>query len=246
MVRWLGPRALALFVFAGSRLSRSPFTWSARGLPVLPVRLRAIVVPLVGPRWARAGPDLRWVVRSLRFPEDRYVLSHFAAFDLPPPASESGSLALVWHPAGDSWPPAPWRSLLMIPRVFPRCRRVLRASGRPVWGWAARRRGLSLSRAVVGVSRTGPVTSGCNGVFACTTRNSGSAPAVAALHPVGYPSGRGVQSLAQPPGLLVYSRDIQWLKERGVPSLKEQWVEVHYGRVRNPQGSAAVNLIGTV
>jgi RNA-directed DNA polymerase len=38
--------------------------------------------------------------------------------------------------------------------------------------------------------------------------------------------------------------DNRWLKERGVPSLTEQWVQLHYGQ-RNPQGSAAANLTGT-
>jgi RNA-directed DNA polymerase len=39
--------------------------------------------------------------------------------------------------------------------------------------------------------------------------------------------------------------DNQWLKERGVPSLKEQWVALHYGRPADPQGSSTVNLTGT-
>jgi RNA-directed DNA polymerase len=39
--------------------------------------------------------------------------------------------------------------------------------------------------------------------------------------------------------------DNRWLSERGVPSLKEQWVQMHYGRPVDPQGSAAVNLTGT-
>ncbi len=39
--------------------------------------------------------------------------------------------------------------------------------------------------------------------------------------------------------------DNKWLAERGVPSLKEQWVEMHYGK-QNPQfNPAAVNLTGT-
>jgi RNA-directed DNA polymerase len=39
--------------------------------------------------------------------------------------------------------------------------------------------------------------------------------------------------------------DNRWLSERGVPSLKEQWVKMHYGQTGDPQGSAAVNLTGT-
>ncbi len=39
--------------------------------------------------------------------------------------------------------------------------------------------------------------------------------------------------------------DNDWLAERGVPSLKEQWVKMHYGHCGDPQGSAAVNLTGT-
>jgi RNA-directed DNA polymerase len=39
--------------------------------------------------------------------------------------------------------------------------------------------------------------------------------------------------------------DNRWLSERGVPSLKEQWVELHYGQ-RNPRfNPEAVNLTGT-
>jgi hypothetical protein len=39
--------------------------------------------------------------------------------------------------------------------------------------------------------------------------------------------------------------DNQWLAERGVPSLKQQWVQMHYGK-QNPQfNPAAVNLTGT-
>ena len=37
----------------------------------------------------------------------------------------------------------------------------------------------------------------------------------------------------------------EWLAERGVPNLKQQWVEMHYGK-QNPQfNPAAVNLTGT-
>ena len=38
--------------------------------------------------------------------------------------------------------------------------------------------------------------------------------------------------------------DNRWLKERGLPSLVEQWVQLHYGK-RNPQRSVAANLTGT-
>src|SRR5512143_1206907 len=39
--------------------------------------------------------------------------------------------------------------------------------------------------------------------------------------------------------------DNRWLSERGVPSLKEQWVKMHYGQTGDPQGSATANLTGT-
>jgi RNA-directed DNA polymerase len=39
--------------------------------------------------------------------------------------------------------------------------------------------------------------------------------------------------------------DNRWLAERGVPSLKEQWVELHYGRQNPHFNPAAVNLTGT-
>jgi len=50
-----------------------------------------------------------------------------------------------------------------------------------------------------------------------------------------HPSGGGIQSHARPPGLLVYggtsivqrALDNRWLAERGVPNLKDQWVEMH-------------------
>jgi RNA-directed DNA polymerase len=38
--------------------------------------------------------------------------------------------------------------------------------------------------------------------------------------------------------------DNRWLTERGVPSLKDQWVEMHYGQ-RNRSRSEAANLTGT-
>jgi len=39
--------------------------------------------------------------------------------------------------------------------------------------------------------------------------------------------------------------DNRWLKERGVPSLKQQWVEMHYGKVNSKFNPEAVNLTGT-
>ena len=38
--------------------------------------------------------------------------------------------------------------------------------------------------------------------------------------------------------------DNRWLAERGVPSLVQQWVGMHYGR-RNTPTPEAVNLTGT-
>ena len=39
--------------------------------------------------------------------------------------------------------------------------------------------------------------------------------------------------------------DNRWLKERGVPSLKEQWVQMHYGKLNPKFNPEAVNLTGT-
>jgi hypothetical protein len=39
--------------------------------------------------------------------------------------------------------------------------------------------------------------------------------------------------------------DNRWLTERGVPSLKQQWIEMHYGKTNEPFNPAAVNLTGT-
>ena len=37
----------------------------------------------------------------------------------------------------------------------------------------------------------------------------------------------------------------RWLTERGVPSLKQQWIEMHYGKQNAQFNPAAVNLTGT-
>jgi RNA-directed DNA polymerase len=39
--------------------------------------------------------------------------------------------------------------------------------------------------------------------------------------------------------------DNEWLAERGVPNLKQQWVEMHYGKPNPQYNPAAVNLTGT-
>ena len=39
--------------------------------------------------------------------------------------------------------------------------------------------------------------------------------------------------------------NILWLAERGVPNLKEQWVQLHYGRQNLKVDPASVNLAGT-
>jgi hypothetical protein len=39
--------------------------------------------------------------------------------------------------------------------------------------------------------------------------------------------------------------DNHWLKERGVPSLRQQWIALHYGTVNPKFNPAAVNLTGT-
>ncbi len=39
--------------------------------------------------------------------------------------------------------------------------------------------------------------------------------------------------------------DNRWLTERGVPSLRQQWIEMHYGQQKEQLNPAAVNLTGT-
>jgi hypothetical protein len=39
--------------------------------------------------------------------------------------------------------------------------------------------------------------------------------------------------------------DNRWLTERGVPSLRQQWIEMHYGQQNEKVNPAAVNLTGT-
>ena len=39
--------------------------------------------------------------------------------------------------------------------------------------------------------------------------------------------------------------DNRWLKERGVPSLKDQWAQMHYGKLNPKFNPDAVNLTGT-
>ena len=39
--------------------------------------------------------------------------------------------------------------------------------------------------------------------------------------------------------------DNGWLAERGVPNLKDQWVEMHYGQRNRKFNPEAVNLTGT-
>jgi hypothetical protein len=39
-----------------------------------------------------------------------------------------------------------------------------------------------------------------------------------------------------------YSR---WLTERGVPSIRQQWIEMHYGKQNDQFDPATVNLTGT-
>ena len=39
--------------------------------------------------------------------------------------------------------------------------------------------------------------------------------------------------------------DNRWLTERGVPSLRQQWIEMHYGKQNEQFDPAAVNLTGT-
>ena len=37
----------------------------------------------------------------------------------------------------------------------------------------------------------------------------------------------------------------RWLTERGVPSIRQQWIEMHYGKQNEQFDPAAVNLTGT-
>jgi hypothetical protein len=39
--------------------------------------------------------------------------------------------------------------------------------------------------------------------------------------------------------------DNRWLAERGVPSLQQQWVQMHYGKQNPKFNPEAVNLTGT-
>ena len=39
--------------------------------------------------------------------------------------------------------------------------------------------------------------------------------------------------------------DTRWLTERGVPSIRQQWIEMHYGKQNGKFNPAAVNLTGT-
>jgi hypothetical protein len=46
-------------------------------------------------------------------------------------------------------------------------------------------------------------------------------------------------------GIVQRALNNAWLREQGVPDLKAQWIEMHYGK-RNPNGDpASVNLTGT-
>ena len=38
--------------------------------------------------------------------------------------------------------------------------------------------------------------------------------------------------------------DNQWLTEQGVPSLRQQWIEMHYGKQNEQFNPEAVNLTG--
>jgi len=46
-------------------------------------------------------------------------------------------------------------------------------------------------------------------------------------------------------GLVQQALNNRWLAERGVPNLKQQWVELHYGRQNQKFNPAAANLLGT-
>jgi hypothetical protein len=62
-----------------------------------------------------------------------------------------------------------------------------------------------------------------------------------------YWNGFSVRKTCNRAGTSIVQRALnnEWLAERGVPNLKQQWVEMHYGK-QNPQfNPAAVNLTGT-
>jgi RNA-directed DNA polymerase len=47
-------------------------------------------------------------------------------------------------------------------------------------------------------------------------------------------------------GIVQRALDNQWLKEQGVPNLRQQWIELHYGGLKAPpMDIASVNLTGT-
>jgi hypothetical protein len=47
-------------------------------------------------------------------------------------------------------------------------------------------------------------------------------------------------------GIVQRALDNRWLREQGVPDLKAQWIELHYGGRQTPlMDIASVNLTGT-
>jgi hypothetical protein len=46
-------------------------------------------------------------------------------------------------------------------------------------------------------------------------------------------------------GIVQRAMDNQWLEEQGVPNLRQQWIELHYGgQPAPPMDIASVNLTG--
>lgn len=46
-------------------------------------------------------------------------------------------------------------------------------------------------------------------------------------------------------GIVQRAMDNQWLEEQGVPNLRQQWIELHYGeQTAPPMDIASVNLTG--
>ena len=46
-------------------------------------------------------------------------------------------------------------------------------------------------------------------------------------------------------GIVQRALDNTWLAEQGVPDLRQQWIELHYGKQNPLADPASVNLTGT-
>ena len=46
-------------------------------------------------------------------------------------------------------------------------------------------------------------------------------------------------------GIVQRALNNSWLAEQGVPSIRQRWIDLHYGRVNDKFNPEAVNLTGT-